>query len=94
LRIDAGEHALPTLPLGDSDRVQVGDLVLAIGNPFGIGQTVTSGILSALAHLTPVTGPERSFIQTDAAINPGSSGGALVTMDGRLIGIKYGDFHA
>jgi S1-C subfamily serine protease len=92
LHIDTGEHALPTLPLGDSDQVQVGDLVLAIGNPFGIGQTVTSGIVSALARVTPSTGPERTFIQTDAAINPGNSGGALVTMDGRLIGINTAIF--
>jgi serine protease Do len=92
LRVDAGGHALPTLPLGDSDELQVGDLVLAIGNPFGIGQTATSGIVSALARVTPTTGPERPFIQTDAAINPGNSGGALVTLDGRLIGINTAIF--
>jgi S1-C subfamily serine protease len=74
LHIDA-DH-LPTLPMGDSDALEVGDLVLAIGDPFGIGQTVTSGIVSAVARTTPGNGPDLSFIQTDAAINPGNSGGA------------------
>lgn len=79
---------LPAIEFADSDRLAVGDLVLAIGNPFGVGQTVTSGIVSALAR----TGVEASdfafFIQTDAAINPGNSGGALVDLDGRLVGIN------
>jgi serine protease Do len=92
LRIDAlGEH-LPALDMGDSDNVEVGDLVLAIGNPFGIGNTVTSGIVSALARTTPDIGSDLSFIQTDAAINPGNSGGALVTLDGRLVGINTAIF--
>jgi Do/DeqQ family serine protease len=79
---------LPTLDLADSDNIEVGDLVLAIGNPFGVGQTVTSGIISALAR-TDVTGGDFSFfIQTDAAINPGNSGGALLGMDGKLLGIN------
>jgi len=88
LTIDAGKEVLPALPLGDSDSLQVGDLVLAIGNPFGVGQTVTSGIVSALARTTIGLTDYRSFIQTDAAINPGNSGGALVDMAGRLVGIN------
>lgn len=88
LKIDAGNQPLPFLPQGDSDALEVGDLVLAIGNPFGVGQTVTMGIVSALAR-TAVGGADvRSFIQTDAAINPGNSGGALVDMQGRLVGIN------
>ncbi len=87
LKIDPHGETLPTLALGDSDALEVGDLVLAIGNPFGVGQTVTSGIVSALARSVGV-GDYRSFIQTDAAINPGNSGGALVDLDGRLVGIN------
>lgn len=83
---------LPFLPMGSSDTLEVGDLVLAIGNPFGIGQTVTSGIISALARTGPGVGSDLSFIQTDAAINPGNSGGALVTIDGRLIGVNTAIF--
>jgi Do/DeqQ family serine protease len=86
-----GDH-LPSLPMGDSDALEVGDLVLAIGDPFGIGQTVTSGIVSALARTAPGDGPDLSFIQTDAAINPGNSGGALVTLDGALVGINTAIF--
>jgi Do/DeqQ family serine protease len=92
LRIGVGMERLPTLPMGDSDQLEVGDLVLAIGNPFGIGKTVTSGIVSALARTTPEIGSDLSFIQTDAAINPGNSGGALVTLDGRLVGINTAIF--
>ncbi|WP_299440280.1 DegQ family serine endoprotease [uncultured Rhodospira sp.] len=88
LRIDTGDEALPALPLGDSEALAVGDLVLAIGNPFGVGQTVTMGIVSALARTTVGITDYRSFIQTDAAINPGNSGGALVDMQGRLVGIN------
>ncbi len=85
----AGAQDLPALPLRDSDEVEVGDLVLAIGNPFGIGQTVTSGIVSGLARSGVTAGDGRGyFIQTDAAINPGNSGGALVDMQGRLVGIN------
>ncbi len=91
LRIAAG-RPLPIVPLGDSDRIEVGDLVLAIGNPFGIGQTVTSGIVSARARSTPGARSDVSFIQTDAAINPGNSGGALVSMDGELIGVNTAIF--
>ncbi|MDR3375601.1 MAG: DegQ family serine endoprotease [Ancalomicrobiaceae bacterium] len=82
---DKGEF--PYLDLGDSDAIEVGDIVLAIGNPFGVGQTVTQGIVSALARTQVGTSDYRFFIQTDAAINPGNSGGALVSLDGRLVGI-------
>ena len=88
LKIDPGSDILPSLEFGDSDRIQVGDLVLAIGDPFGVGQTVTSGIVSALARSNGGASDYQFFIQTDAAINPGNSGGALITMDGRLIGIN------
>ncbi len=92
LKINAGNQPLPVLPQGDSDALEVGDVVLAIGNPFGVGQTVTMGIVSALAR-TAVGGADfRSFIQTDAAINPGNSGGALVDLQGRLVGINSAIF--
>lgn len=84
-----GASGLPVLALADSDQAQVGDLVLAIGNPFGVGQTVSSGIVSALARSGIAVGSGRGyFIQTDAAINPGNSGGALVDLAGRLVGIN------
>ncbi len=92
LRIDTDGEALPNLPLGDSDMIEVGDIVLAIGNPFGFGQTVTTGIVSALARTQTGVSDYQFFIQTDAAINPGNSGGALVSMDGRLIGINTAIF--
>ena len=92
LRLDTGGEALPFLELRDSDELQVGDLVLAIGNPFGVGQTVTSGIVSALARTQVGISDLRSFTQTDAAINPGNSGGALIGMDGRLVGINTAIF--
>ncbi|WP_114394394.1 DegQ family serine endoprotease [Oleisolibacter albus] len=88
LRIDPGAERLPTLALHDSDDLEVGDLVLAIGNPFGVGQTVTSGIVSAVARTAVGISDYNFFIQTDAAINPGNSGGALIGMDGRLVGIN------
>ncbi|HVV65423.1 MAG TPA: Do family serine endopeptidase [Rhizomicrobium sp.] len=88
LKIDTHGESLPTLAFADSDRVQVGDLVLAIGDPFGVGQTVTMGIVSALARTQVGASDYQFFIQTDAAINPGNSGGALVTTDGRLAGIN------
>ncbi|MFK0382225.1 MULTISPECIES: DegQ family serine endoprotease [Rhizobium/Agrobacterium group] len=91
LQIDAKEQ-FPMLPLGNSDAVEVGDLVLAIGNPFGVGQTVTSGIVSALARNQVVQGDFGFFIQTDASINPGNSGGALMNMNGELIGINTAIF--
>ncbi len=87
LQIDR-EDEFPPLPLGDGVDVEVGDLVLAIGNPFGVGQTVTQGIVSALARTQVGVSDDRFFIQTDAAINPGNSGGALVDMRGRLVGIN------
>ncbi len=86
-----GEH-LPTVSLGNSDKVEVGDLVLAIGNPFGIGQTVTSGIVSAMGRTAPNLDQDVSFLQTDAAINPGNSGGPLVTLDGKVVGINTAIF--
>lgn len=88
LRADVGEARLPVLQLGDSDAMEVGDLVLAIGNPFGVGQSVTSGIVSATARTAGGINEYGYFIQTDAAINPGNSGGALVNMNGQLIGIN------
>ncbi|MDR3499114.1 MAG: DegQ family serine endoprotease [Parvibaculum sp.] len=92
LKIDPKGEKLPTLAFKDSDTVEVGDLVLAIGNPFGVGQTVTSGIVSALARTHVGVSDYQFFIQTDAAINPGNSGGALVTTDGKLIGINSAIF--
>lgn len=86
LEIEAED--LTALDLGDSDRLQVGDYVLAIGNPFGLGQTVTSGIVSALGRSGLNVEGYEDFIQTDASINPGNSGGALVTLDGRMVGIN------
>jgi len=88
LKIDTKGENLPTLQFADSDRVQVGDLVLAVGDPFGVGQTVTMGIVSALARTQVSASDYQFFIQTDAAINPGNSGGALVTTDGKLAGIN------
>ena len=92
LKIDVADEQLPALALGDSDALEVGDLVLAIGNPFGVGQTVTSGIVSALARTRVGVSDYQFFIQTDAAINPGNSGGALVNMAGELIGINTAIF--
>jgi S1-C subfamily serine protease len=78
---------LPTLDLGDSSKLEVGDYVMAIGNPFGLGQTVTSGIISATDR--PLgRGDSRRFIQTDAPINPGNSGGPLIDLHGRVVGIN------
>lgn len=79
---------LPTIVLGNSDALQVGDQVLAIGNPFGVGQTVTGGIISALGRNQLGINTFENFIQTDAAINPGNSGGALVDTNGNLLGIN------
>jgi serine protease Do len=92
LKIDIKGEKLPTLDFADSDRLQVGDLVLAIGDPFGVGQTVTMGIVSALARTQVSASDYQFFIQTDAAINPGNSGGALVTMSGQLAGINTAIF--
>ncbi|WP_218578315.1 trypsin-like peptidase domain-containing protein [Vineibacter terrae] len=86
LRIAA--ERLTALPLGDSDTIKVGDYVVAIGNPFGIGQTVTAGIVSGLSRSGLAEGRLENFIQTDAPINPGNSGGALIDLHGRLVGIN------
>ena len=87
-----GDAKLAALPLGDSDILEVGDIVLAVGNPFGVGQTVTQGIVSALARTQVGVSDYQFFIQTDAAINPGNSGGALIDMNGRLVGINTAIF--
>ena len=88
LKIEGGGGNFPFLQFSDSDAIEVGDVVLAIGNPFGVGQTVTSGIISALTRTEMAQSDSQVFIQTDAAINPGNSGGALVDMSGRLVGIN------
>jgi Do/DeqQ family serine protease len=88
LKIEKGGSDFPFLQFADSDKLEVGDVVLAIGNPFGVGQTVTSGIISALARTEMAQSDTQVFLQTDAAINPGNSGGALVDMDGKLAGIN------
>jgi S1-C subfamily serine protease len=88
LRLKNTSERFPVLEFGDSDTLQVGDFVLALGNPFGVGQTVTQGIVSALARTQIDTSDYQFFIQTDASINPGNSGGALVDLDGRLEGIN------
>jgi Do/DeqQ family serine protease len=87
-----GPTGLAPMPFGDSEALEVGDFVLAIGNPFGVGQTVTQGIVSALARTQVGSADYQFFIQTDAAINPGNSGGALVDLSGRLIGINTAIF--
>jgi serine protease Do len=86
LKIEATD--LPAVTLGDSEQLEVGDVVLALGNPFGVGQTVTKGIVSALGRSGLGFNGYENFIQTDAAINPGNSGGALVDVEGRLVGIN------
>jgi Do/DeqQ family serine protease len=92
LRIKDGRERFTPIDFGDSDALQVGDLVLAIGNPFGVGQTVTHGIVSAVARTQVGITDYQFFIQTDAAINPGNSGGALVDLSGRLVGINTAIF--
>ncbi|MGA2952039.1 MAG: Do family serine endopeptidase [Caulobacteraceae bacterium] len=88
LKIDAKGEKLPTIPIDAAEQPQVGDLVLAIGDPFGVGQTVTNGIVSALGRSDTGVSNFSAFIQTDAAINPGNSGGPLVDMSGDLIGVN------
>jgi Do/DeqQ family serine protease len=95
LRIEGGpggQGRFPHLEFADSDEIEVGDMVLAIGNPFGVGQTVTSGIISAVGRSRVTRSDAQAFIQTDAAINPGNSGGALVDMAGRIVGINTAIF--
>src|SRR5512139_559253 len=87
LKVDLGNN-LPAITFGQSDQAHVGDIVLAIGNPFGVGQTVTMGIVSALKRSHLGLSTFENFIQTDAAINPGNSGGALVDVEGNLLGIN------
>jgi Do/DeqQ family serine protease len=88
LRIKGAKERFPTLPFANSDDLQVGDVVLAIGDPFGVGQTVTHGIVSAVARTDVGISDYQFFIQTDAAINPGNSGGPLVDMSGRMVGLN------
>jgi Do/DeqQ family serine protease len=92
LRLKGAHERFPTLDFANSDELMVGDIVLAIGNPFGVGQTVTHGIISALARTQVGITDYQFFIQTDAAINPGNSGGALVDMTGKLAGINTAIF--
>jgi len=92
LRLKGTHDRFAAIELGDSDALQVGDVVLALGNPFGVGQTVTHGIVSAVARTQVGITDYQSFIQTDAAINPGNSGGALVDLAGRLVGINTAIF--
>ncbi|MBL0318325.1 MAG: Do family serine endopeptidase [Alphaproteobacteria bacterium] len=92
LKIDTKNETLSALELINSDALEVGDIVLAIGNPFGVGQTVTNGIISALSRTNVGITDYQFFIQTDAPINPGNSGGALVTMDGKLAGVNTAIF--
>jgi Do/DeqQ family serine protease len=92
LKIENGEDGFPVLDFADSDELEVGDLVLAVGNPFGVGQTVTSGIVSAVARTNRGISDSGFFVQTDAAINPGNSGGALVDLEGRVVGINTAIF--
>ena len=92
LRIKDAHERFPVLEFANSDALEVGDVVLAIGNPFGVGQTVTHGIVSALARTQVGITDYQFFIQTDAAINPGNSGGALVDLTGRLVGINTAIF--
>jgi len=92
LRVKDGRERFPAIELGNSDELQVGDVVMAIGNPFGVGQTVTHGIVSALARTQVGITDFQFFIQTDAAINPGNSGGGLVDLAGRLIGLNTAIF--
>ena len=92
LKIKEPKERFPAIEFGNSDDLEVGDLLLAIGNPFGVGQTVTHGIVSALARTQVGITDYQFFIQTDAAINPGNSGGALVDLSGKLVGINTAIF--
>jgi len=92
LKIRNGRERFPAVELGNSDDLEVGDIVLALGNPFGVGQTVTHGIVSAVARTQVGISDYQFFIQTDAAINPGNSGGPLIDMSGKLVGINTAIF--
>ncbi len=92
MRVKDAKDRFPFLELGNSDELQVGDVVLAVGNPFGVGQTVTHGIVSALARTQVGITDYQFFIQTDAAINPGNSGGPMVDMTGKIVGINTAIF--
>lgn len=92
LRIKGAETRFPVVPLAEGDNIEVGDIVLAIGNPYGLGQTVTQGILSAVRRVEKKNGDQAVYLQTDAAINQGNSGGALIDMQGRLVGINTAIF--
>jgi Do/DeqQ family serine protease len=92
LRVKDGKERFPVMEFSNSDELQVGDVVLAVGNPFGVGQTVTHGIVSGVARTQVGISDYQFFIQTDAAINPGNSGGALVDMAGRMVGINTAIF--
>src|SRR6202007_885878 len=92
LRLKGVNEKFPVLDFANSDDLQVGDLVLAIGDPFRVGQTVSHGIVSAVARTQVGISDYQFFIQTDAAINPGNSGGALVDLNGRLVGINTAIF--
>lgn len=92
MKIDIGDETLPALDFADTTGVAVGDLVLAIGNPFGVGQTVTSGIISATARTDVGISDYAFFLQTDAAVNPGNSGGALINTAGQLVGVNTAIF--
>ncbi|WP_379770394.1 Do family serine endopeptidase [Flaviflagellibacter deserti] len=92
LRVKDAKGSFPVLPLVESDSIEVGDMVLAVGNPYGLGQTVTQGILSAVRRVQKKGGEQAVYLQTDAAINQGNSGGALVDMKGQLVGINTSIF--
>ena len=92
LKIKGGDSAFPSMEMGSSDAVEVGDIALAIGDPFGVGQTVTQGIISAAARANTAAGTSSFYLQTDASINPGNSGGALVDTHARLVGINSAIF--
>ncbi len=92
MKIDTGGDPLPALDYADTREVEVGDIVLAIGNPFGVGQTVTSGIISATARTDVGVSDYAFFLQTDAAVNPGNSGGALINTRGELVGVNTAIF--
>jgi serine protease Do len=90
IKIDGGDF--PVLPMGNSEKIEIGDWVIAIGNPFGLNETVTVGFISAVGRSNVHITAYEDFIQTDAAINPGNSGGPLINLDGQVIGINTAIF--